>query len=145
MLRKLNGNADRTTSWLSSEQLDMLDICSISFTSVCIALGAGWRGEFGSHQWTGCSWNLLLNHCLLTLGPDLLSQMVTASLFSPSSLPKQHRRETAWMWNELPSCVYKSAAVQSCLSQDLHYCIQCEQGNNLSGKMLLYMKASACS
>ena len=38
----------------SSEQLDMLDICSIiSFTSACIALGAGWRGDCSSHALNG--------------------------------------------------------------------------------------------
>lgn len=35
----------------SSEQLDRLGICSaISFTSVCIVLGAGWKGDRSSQR-----------------------------------------------------------------------------------------------
>lgn len=38
----------------SSEQLDVLDICSaISFTSAFVVLGAGWRDDCSSHAQNG--------------------------------------------------------------------------------------------
>lgn len=53
--------------------------------------------------------------------------MGTASLFSLSSIPK-HSKGTQPGWERNYTCISKSAAVRSFLSQDLHNQTQCEQG-----------------
>lgn len=146
MLRKLDGNADKTIYclffWATGQARYLL--CHLIYLSVYCAGGWVERWPQLTTQWMGRSCNPLLNRYLLILRLDLLSQMVTATVFfliHPKTPPKGSNLD------EKGTLVvfYKSATVQSCLSQDLHDCTQCEQGNNLSGKMLPYMKASACS